>query len=53
MSGLLFNWGGLTPEQAAMQQKLEELALMEQVIRIRMNQAGQSEGVGGGRPLLF
>lgn len=45
---LLFNWGGHTPEQQAMQRRLEELALMEQVVRVKMSQSGQTGGVGGG-----
>lgn len=45
----LFNWGGRGPEWEAIQRRLEqEAALMEQAIQIKLSQAGQAGGVGGG-----
>lgn len=45
----LFNWGGRGPEWEAIQRRFEqEAALMEQAIRIKLTQAGQTGGVGGG-----
>lgn len=44
----LFNWGNRTPEQDALQRRLEELALYEQAVNARTSQTG---GVGGGSNL--
>jgi hypothetical protein len=48
MSNDLFNWGNRTPEQEALQRRLEELALYEQAVNARTSQTG---GVGGGSNL--
>ncbi len=44
----LFNWGGRGPEWEAIQRRLEQEALYEQAVRIKLTQAGQTGGVGGG-----
>jgi len=51
MSNLLFDWGNRTPEQNAMQRRLEELGIMEQAINFGLSQSGQTGGVGGGSTL--
>lgn len=43
------NWGNESPEQLAIRRRLEEQALYEQAVRVRLSQSGQSGGVGGGR----
>lgn len=45
------NWGNESesPEQLAIRRRLEEQALYEQAMRVRLSQSGQSGGVGGGR----
>lgn len=45
------NWGNESPEQLAIRRRLEELALYEQAVRVRMSQTGQTGGVGGGSNL--
>jgi len=43
------NWGSESPEQLAIRQQLEQMALFEQVARVRAMRAGNAGGVGGGR----
>lgn len=57
---LLFNWGALTPEQRAIQRRIEEEALLQEAMRHRLNQrpigsdaefsspAESGDGGGGG-----